>query len=435
MTWLKSKLRQPTVQFSVAGLLALAVVGGVAALLISKAGKDEAIRDAKRVTTLSGQGIVGPALTPALLRGDPAALRRMDAIVRQHILGQDGIERVKVWTADSRIVYSDEPRLIGRTFPLGADDLAVLEAGGGVEAGPSDLSSPENQYEDQSQDLVEVYLGLRATDGTPLLYETYIKSSFITSSGQEVFSALAPVIIGAVLLLAALQLPLAASLAKRLRRGQRDREALLERSINASEIERRRIAQDLHDSVVQDLAGVSYSMAAAAERAGGRGHQEEAGELREAGAQTRQSIRALRALLVELYPPDLQRSGLKAALSDLVTGVEARGIGTELDVPEALELPAETEALLFRAAQETLRNIVAHAQATRAELRVHESERAVTLEVSDDGIGYTPTEMSTPNGHFGLRTIGDLARDAGGTLELDSAPGAGTRVRIELPLR
>lgn len=434
MTWLKAKLRQPTVQFSLAGLLALAVVGAVAAVLISRAGTAEAIRDAKRVTSLSGEGIVEPALTPALLRGDPAALRRMDAIIQQRILGEDGIERVKIWNADSRIVYSDEPRLIGRTFPLGADDLAVLHAGG-VEAGASDLSSPENQYEDQSQDLVEVYSALRASDGTPLLYETYIKSSFIASSGREVFSALAPVIVGAFLLLAALQLPLAASLARRLRRGQREREALLERSINASETERRRIAQDLHDSVVQDLAGVSYSMAAAAERARGRGHQDEAGELGEAGARTRQSIRELRGLLVELYPPDLQRSGLKAALSDLVTGVEARGVGTGLEVPEALELPAETQALLFRAAQETLRNVVAHAKATRVELRVRESERTVSLDVSDDGVGCTPAEMTTPNGHFGLRTISDLARDAGGTLELDSAPGAGTRVRIELPLR
>lgn len=434
MSWLRAKLAQPPVQFVLAGLLAIAVIGAVAAYLVARAGTAEAIRDAKRVTAISGQGIVQPAIEPGLLTGEPAAIRRMDRIVRERILGRDGIVRVKIWNPRSRIIYSDEPRLIGRTFPLGADDLAVLR-NGGVEAGPSDLSSPENQYEDQSQDLVEVYLPLRANDGTPLLYETYIQSSFIASSGHEVFSAVAPVLAGALLLLAALQLPLAASLAKRLRRGQREREALLERSINASEIERRRIAQDLHDSVVQDLAGTSYSMAAAAERARGRGNEDEARELGDAATQTRQSIRELRGLLVELYPPDLQRSGLRAALSDLATGVEARGVEAQLEVPDPLDLPEETEALLFRAAQETLRNVVTHAHAKRVNLRVFDENGTVGLEVSDDGVGFTPAEPAAPNGHFGLRTITDLAREANGSFEVESAPGSGTRVRMELPSR
>jgi signal transduction histidine kinase len=176
-------------------------------------------------------------------------------------------------------------------------------------------------------------------------------------------------------------------------------------------------------------------MAAAAERARGRGNQDEARELADAATQTRQSIRELRGLLVELYPPDLQRSGLRAALSDLATGVEARGVATQLDVADPLDLPGETEALLFRAAQETLRNVVAHAEATRLELRVSEHDGMVGLEVTDDGVGFTPAEMDESNGHFGLRTITDLAREAGGTVEIESTAGAGTRVRMELPLQ
>lgn len=433
MKWLAEKLREPSVQFTLAGLLAIIVVGGVAAYLIGRAGNAEAIRDAKRVTSLTGQGIVEPAITPGLLRGDPAAVDHLDDLIHQRVLGQNGIERVKIWDAGSRIVYSDEPRLLGRSFQLGDDDLAILR-NGGVDAGSTDLSSPENQYENPSQDLFEVYLQLHAPDGTPLLYETYIKSSFIASNGRELFSTLGPVMLGAVLLLAALQLPLAASLTKRLRRGQREREALLRRSIDASETERRRIAQDLHDTVVQDLAGTSYAMAAAAERATRRGNPDEATDLRTAASQARASSRELRGLMVEIYPPDLRRAGLHVALSDIGAGISARGVSVAIDVAEDLDLPEPVEALIFRAGQEALRNVVAHARASHADLRVTRVDGTVRLEVTDDGVGIATGEAATANGHFGLRTIRDLTEDAGGRFAIESAPGKGTTVRLELPL-
>ena len=427
-----ARLSQPVVQFALAGLFAIALLGLVAALLINRAGRDEAIRDAKRITSLAGQGIVEPALGHGLLAGEPAAIRRMDRIT-EPILGHDGVQRIKIWDAESRIVYSDEHRLIGRKFALGADDLASLH-GGGIDAGPTDLSSPENQYEDQSKELLEVYLPIRGPDEKPLLFETYIKSSFIASSGRQIFSTLAPVLIGALLVLAVLQLPLAASLARRLRRGQREREALLERSIDASETERRRIAQDLHDGVVQDLAGVSYSMSAAAERARSRGHELEEGELRDAATRTRLGIRDLRGLLLELYPPDLRRAGLRAAIADVASGVETRGVETEVTVSEDLDLGEQTEALLFRATQESLRNVVAHANARRVEVRIERRDGTACLEVADDGRGFSPAETRA-NGHFGLRTLADLARDAGGRLDVDSEPGGGTRVRLVVPAR
>ena len=291
-------------------------------------------------------------------------MQRLDAIVRDRILSHDGVVRVKIWKRDGTIIYSDEPRLIGDTYTLGADDLASL-SNGETEAETTDLSRPENRFERGEGKLLEVYLPIHAPGGQPLLFETYIRSDFVASESARVWSTLAPVLIGALILLAILQLPLAWSLARRLRRGQQERERLLRRAIDASEMERRRIAQDLHDGVVQDLAGVSYSLAAAGARNGDREGAE--GELlRDSSARLRQSVRDLRGLLVEIYPADLHRAGLGAALSDVVAGIDARGIRTELEVPADLDLPEQLEVLFFRVAQESIRNVVAHAEREHA---------------------------------------------------------------------
>jgi signal transduction histidine kinase len=230
--------------------------------------------------------------------------------------------------------------------------------------------------------------------------------------------------------LAALQLPLARSLAKRLRRGQVERETLLNRAIDASEMERRRIAQDLHDGVVQDIAGVSYSIAAAANRADDGGPTDTEG-LRQGAARLRQSVRDLRGLLVEIYPPDLHRVGIEAALSDVIGGLNSRGFEASLDVPPGIDLDEDEESLFFRVAQEALRNAVAHADATRVRIQVRDDGQRASLEVTDDGKGFDQRARGQ-EGHFGLRMLADLTRDAGGTFEIESTPGEGTTVRVEV---
>jgi signal transduction histidine kinase len=229
--------------------------------------------------------------------------------------------------------------------------------------------------------------------------------------------------IGALILLALIQLPLAWWLARRIERGQRERERLLRHAIEASDVERRRIAQDLHDGVVQDLAAVSYSLAAAAEGAPAPYDH----DLRSAAAETRHGIGQLRTLLVDIYPPELHRAGLGASLADLLGSAEARGLETSLEVDPDLQLEAETEALFFRIAQEAVRNAVKHAGAQAVSVDVYATETGARLVVEDDGRGFDPSAVEA-EGHFGLRVLEDLAQEAGGELEIDSAPGAGTRV-------
>jgi signal transduction histidine kinase len=255
-----------------------------------------------------------------------------------------------------------------------------------------------------------------------------MRFSSVAASGQRLWREFAPALVLALLLLWLIQLPLAWRLACRLRQNHGEREELLQRALDASDHERRRIAHDLHDGVVQRLAGLSYSLSADAERAPA-GVDE---KLREAARETRTAIRELRSLLVVIYPPDLHRVGLGAALNDLVVQLEHRDVEAQVDVPPDLRLPPKTEALVYRVAQEALRNIVAHAGARRVDVSVRQDVGRSTLVVEDDGHGFD-TATGEREGHFGLRMIEDATRDAGGTVEIESVPGRGTRIRIEVP--
>ncbi|HEX8752295.1 MAG TPA: ATP-binding protein [Solirubrobacterales bacterium] len=422
------------IRFALAGVAALAVVGVVTFLVLRDVGTNEALKNARAVTAIIGRGIVEPNLTPAVVRGNPVALARFDKVVEERVL-RDPIVRVKLWTPTGRIVYSDAHWLIGRRFKLGTDEVASLR-NGTVDSGVSDLSLPENRSERGLGKLLEVYLPVRDTAGRRYLFEAYQHFSSVASSASSIWLAFLPALIIALIVLYLLQLPIAASMARRLRRRGREREELLERAIDASSAERRRIAANLHDGVVQDLAGLSFNLAAAAERSRSGGDAEAAAELRHGAEQARRSVRGLRGLLVEIYPPSLRQAGLASALSDLVAPVAARGIETEVEVSSGLVLPADDEALIFRVAQEAVRNAVSHAQAHKLDIAVREGAEETTLSVADDGIGFEPAAAeSTGEGHFGLSMLSDLAQEAGARLTVDSSPGAGTRVRLEVPRR
>jgi signal transduction histidine kinase len=160
-------------------------------------------------------------------------------------------------------------------------------------------------------------------------------------------------------------------------------------------------------------------------------------DLHEAADQTRQTMRKLRSALVDIYPPSLQRAGLKAAIDDLTTALAAQGTRVEVDVPEATTLPHEREALIFRTVQEGLRNAAKHAEAEHVEVHVAVDRDTATAVVSDDGRGFD-TEHSGNGGdeesHMGLEMLSDLAEEAGGRLRVRSSPGAGTQLRLEVPV-
>jgi two-component system NarL family sensor kinase len=411
---------EAVVRYIASALVAVILISVLAVWLARRSGQAEAIRDAKDQTSLTAAGTVEPVLSDRLLRGKPKALALVDDAVQNRVLSDESIARVKIWDRSGRIVYSDEPRLIGARYPSNteAEEFGRKDP----EAEVSDLSKPENRFERGFGRLLEVYFTIHTPNGTPLRYETYYRSSFVSARGSRIFREFLPWMLGALIVLALTQLPLAWRLARRVQRGRVERERLLTRAIEAQDVERRRIARDLHDGVVQDLAAVSYSLAATAEGA----PDPFAGELRKAAAETRLGIGQLRSLLVEIYPPELHRAGLEAALADLLGASEARGLETELEV-EPARLDRETEALFFRVAQEALRNVSKHAHARHVSVCVQHAR----LVVEDDGRGFDSTSAQS-DGHFGLRIVEDLVREAGGTLEIDSEPGRGTRVTVEV---
>src|SRR5215212_1162668 len=304
-------------KFVVSSLAAVAVFATASLPFLRHLGRSEAIREARSVARVAATGVAEPNLEDGLLAGNPAALERMDRVVQERILSSS-IVRVKIWTAGGRIVYSDEPRLIGTRFALGADEREALESGA-VDAELSDLNQPENRYERPEGSLLEVYSRVRTPSGTPVLFELYERYDAVTASGRRLWLSFLPALLVALLLLWLVQVPLAYRLARRVRHGHEEREVLLRRALDASNDERRRIAAELHDGVVQDLAGISYSLAASAEASpAARSDSKLTTTLREGAAVTRASIQRLRSLLLEIHPPNLRASGLPAALEDLV---------------------------------------------------------------------------------------------------------------------
>src|SRR4051794_2525303 len=393
-------------KFALGGLAALVVLGVVGGLLLSRVTHDEAIRDARRLTEVAARSAVEPSMTEGVVRGDPRALRRFDRVVRSRVLDRD-VVRVKVWTADGRIVYADRPQLIGSRYHLGEDERDILRTGGS-DAELSDLSRPENRFERGSGKLLEVYLPVRSPSGEPLLFETYQRYSAVTASGRDLLADFAPALLGALVVFALIQLPLAWRLARRVRRGHEEREALLQRALDASELERRRIAADLHDGTVQELVGASYALAAARERLGPNGG-EPARALESAETTARKAGGELRTLMVDIYPPRLREAGLPSVLRDLAAQVEEQGVEAVVQAPGDLALSDDVAAILYRTAQEAVRNVVEHAEASKVEIQLTGSDGRAMLVVEDDGRGFSAEEALArrEEGHFGLRLLAD----------------------------
>jgi two-component system, NarL family, sensor kinase len=429
----KASVKRAVLQFALSGTAAVALLGVVAVQVLLSSARDAGIRNAKDETRLVGDGIVAPSLSDGLLTRQPQAIKALDQIVHRRAL-RNPVVRVKIWDASGQILYSDAHQLIGLRYPLPAAELQALRTGS-EDAEISDLSRPENRFERSQHKLLEVYLGIRAPNGTRLLYEDYLQYNLVAATGNRLWGSLAPPLIAILVALELAQIPLAWSLARRLRRGQNEREALLHRAIDASQVERQRVARDLHDSVVQNLAGVSYTLSAAADRLDGDSEAQASEMIRQAAAQTRRSIRELRTLLVDIYPPTLQRAGLNAALSDLVAPLSARDIDVKFELADDLGIAPERERVLYRAAQEAVRNVATHAEASHVRIYARRENGHALLGIEDDGRGFQhrATGNGQASGHFGLRMLDDLVREAGGTLEVQSAPGAGTRIAIEIP--
>jgi two-component system, NarL family, sensor kinase len=418
--------------------VAVVAVGGYFALrsIATKQAEDTTAQ----VVEVNGR-LVQTALDNGILKRKQASIDALDEFIVSTVLppspvkNSAPIKRVKIWAPDGTVLYSDVHELIGKKYVLGDEEQELLREGG-AEAEVSDLSKPENRFERQYGKLLEAHTPIRTPNGTLVLFEIYQQFSSIQSRATNLLSDLAPPLLAGLAVLLLSQVPLAWSMARRLQRGHRDREALLANAIEASAQERRRIASDLHDGVVQDVAGVAFGLSPLAENAERRGEERDATALRASMATLRQGVRDLRTLLVEIYPPNLESAGLEVALSDLLSPLAAAGIATELRVDDAAAHGGDNDALVYRVAREAVRNAQAHGDPKSVRVEVTRPAAATTrLRVVDDGRGFTPDdrERSAEGGHLGLTLLETLAEQAGGALSIRSEPGKGTTVELEVP--
>lgn len=421
-------------QFALAGAIALLIVGLATAVASRRIGEREAITDARSSAVIKAQLVVEPEMSDDLLTGSTAAIARLDRVVRRDVL--DGsVVRVKIWDSHGKILYSDEPRLIGEPYVLGADERVSL-ASGAIEASVSDLSKPENRYERSSGKLLEVYLPIHTPSGTTVLFEAYYRYSLVEHIGSRLWGSFAPIALGALLMLELVQIPIAWSLARRLRMRLRERELLLRRALEASDVERRQIAGDLHDGTVQDLAGVAYALSAAARRGQAHGSAADAKLVEDAAESIRGSIRSLRSLIVDIYPPNFDEISFDSAVTDLLSRASDRGLHVDVEIALDHKLPDSAARLLYRAAQEGLRNALDHADARSVRLRIDQRNGIATLDLVDDGRGFDAAQatMSRAAGHYGLVTLRGLVTDAGGKMDVRSVPEAGTTLHVVVPV-
>jgi two-component sensor histidine kinase len=425
-------VRRIVLRVAAAAVGVMLLVGVVGIVVVQRMAEQEALNDASQLTDLLAKTVIMPALEDSLLDQDPGAIQRLDAVVRQRVVADEMFVRVKIWSPQGVVLYSDEPALIGQQFTLGAERRAVLSAPATV-AEVSNLTAAENAFERPQGQLVEVYRPVWTPSGSPVLFETYTTYASVTVRTGNLWRGFGGTIISSLLLFVVLLTPLLWTLVDRLRKGREARELLLQRALDASLEERQRIAADLHDGVVQELVAASLLVASARGSVDGAA----ADQLTAAAAAVRSSVSSLRTLLVDIYPPNLESAGLEVALDDLAATVRGRGLASAVTVDPAATalLSTEQQRFIYRTVQECLRNVVKHADANQVDITLTKGSSDVVLEIKDDGEGMTDevVDGASEPGHLGLRLLADLATEHGATLSVATAPGRGTAWRVEIP--
>ncbi len=424
-------LTVPVVLSIIGSLLAFIAIAIGLFYATERGAVSEALHEAGDAGELTARVALAPLLTEELLAGEPEAIAALDA-AEPMLFSTGHMVRLKIWSKDGVVLWSDEHQLIGQQFDLQPDEFELFDTLG-AQVDVSDLSKIENQLEvaQGNTKLVEVYFGATTADRqNRVLVETYYPYSLVTTRADELRSRFMPLLIGGLAILTLAQVPLAFLLARRLSKSTRERERLLERVITASDAERRRISAGVHDGPVQDLIGITYTLDAKADAAVSPMKE----SLKEVAGSTRTIIRQLRSVLNSIYPVEVPEGGWAIGLADLVAALQSDGVDVTLDIASVPLAPMD-ELLFLRVTREALRNVATHADASHVLIQLEQQRLGrLVLHVIDDGRGFTAAnaDSSRSEGHLGLQLLYDLAHDVGADLTIGSSPGVGTNLRLEL---
>ena len=425
--------RGAIIQFIGRCSVALLIVGIATFGVASKLSSQEALHDAQVRGEIFAKGVAAPQVTRGLRDQRPGAVHRFTSLMRNRLkLGT--IAHIKVWDPDGTIIWADQAGLIGRRLDVPnkvlqeeSDSFTLSWASSTEKTGDGDgLGEPG---------MLEVYVGTLGRDHQPVIVETYWSAGAIDSRYDAFLTRLAPLSLGALALLMVAIVPLGMSLARRLANSTRERDRMLQHALRASDLERRRMTHTLHDGVIQDLAGLAYLLPSVTPT---EPRTAEEAELRstlvEATNLIKSDVRQLRDILVDLYPPSLEKEGLEAALTELADWAGRSGIDVTVSTHGVGELEPAYARLAYRVVREGLFNVISHSGAEHALVWVRVTPLAgVEIAVRDDGRTVTRKAVEEASGHFGLRILRDVMSDLGGELTVKRAAAGGTELHATLP--
>ena len=219
------------------------------------------------------------------------------------------------------------------------------------------------------------------------------------------------------------------------KRAERELRGLHSRALSAQETERKRLSRELHDGVGQILSGVKFRLESLPGEVNLDGTA--AGKIVKVGGLLSQAISEIRRVSQNLMPSELVDLGLEPALRTLCREFKERaGVAVTLQTGNVpTDVSPGLELALFRISQEALNNVGKHSKATMASVNLSRKGKEVVLRVSDNGAGFVPGGKRQPGGRgIGLGSMRERAELLGGSLELNSKPGAGTTLIVRVPL-
>ncbi|MEO5834599.1 MAG: ATP-binding protein [Nakamurella sp.] len=428
----------------------LLVLGAGAFLASRNVARDQVLDDAERQTIRLAKNVIAPLLAPGLA-GDTAKIVQLRDAVAERIK-DNYITEVTIWELDGRVLFSDDVTAEGTQVDPPAQVVSAIRDGANYAAFEDQPEVRTAGTPTDNEGFVEVYVPLALGTERTLAFEVYYNYDRVNTTANTLLWNILPLVFVPLVLLQIIQVPIAASLARRVRRQEADRARLLEQALSMSEQERVRIAADLHDGPIQDLAGIGYALGAIVPSLPDA-HQPLA---RTVGDTVHHAVDSLRRMMVDIYPPDLSSSELADTVDGLAGPLRDRQIRVDITDLGLPDLDAETITALYRVARESLLNVGSHAQATEVRISLEEvpapatssvrgrergaarstSGRAVRLVVADNGVGFADGDLDRRSeGHLGLRLLQDRVHSMSGVLTVEAPPTGGTRVTAVLPVQ
>jgi signal transduction histidine kinase len=408
------------------GMLAVLIIGSL--VVASFVARQEAIDTGLAQSENIAREVIGPRVTPLLHDGAPVAIKNFDGFLLSRIRDASYV-RIKIYDEQGKVLWSDKKSLIGDVQDI--DELSLL-ATGGSEAEVADAAE-EGEADLGVDQVIEVYVATEDPTGRPILFEGYLPAETMKRNQNSIAWAIGMVSAIALSVFAAGAGWLALRLRKRIEVSLAMQERLGNHALRAADVERRRLAQTLHDELIPDIAGMGYAI----DSLMSQGHADEAIRQRlltSLRTVVDRDLSSLRSTLVDLYPPNIAEGGLRQVLEGQARSLAQRDIRVEVDWAGSVSIEGESARLTYRVVREALRNVVQHADATVVYVQIRRDADQVHVVVSDNGVGTTEDPLTKQEGHLGLALLADTLRDLHGALSVEPNHPSGTKLLASFPI-